>query len=60
METLRNLAELWNLGLLLAVVGTLGWFVYSVFLRKLIRARRIANLRFKWMARERRDERVNQ
>ncbi len=60
METLRNLAELWNLGLLLAVVGTLGWFVYSVFLRKLIRARRIANLRFKRMARERRDERVNQ
>jgi len=58
MDTLRELAELWNLGLLVAVFGILGWFVYSVFLRKFIRARRIANLRFKRMARER-NERLN-
>ena len=56
VDALRGLANLWNLGLLLAVVMTLVWFLYRVFLRKLIRARRIANLRFARIMRERRAE----
>jgi hypothetical protein len=53
VETLHALANFWNLALLLAVVVTLLWFIYRVFLRKLIRARRIANLRLARMMRER-------
>ena len=56
VDALRGLANVWNLGLLLAVVLTLVWFLYRVFLRKLIRARRIANLRFARIIRERRAE----
>jgi hypothetical protein len=55
VDALRGLANLWNLGLLIAVVLTLLWFLYRVFLRKLIRARRIANLRFARIMRERGD-----
>ena len=52
VDALRALGSLWNLGLLIVAVGTLVWFFYWVFLRKLIRARRIANLRFNRMVRE--------
>jgi hypothetical protein len=45
VNTLRNFAALWNFILLLAVFATLGWFFYSVFLRKILRARRIASRR---------------
>jgi hypothetical protein len=45
VNTLRNFAALWNFILLLAVFVTLGWFFYSVFLRKILRARRIASRR---------------
>ena len=55
VDALRGLENLWNLGLLIAAVLTLLWFLYRVFFRKLIRARRIANLRFARIMRERRD-----
>ena len=44
---LRNIAALWNALLVLAAALTLVSFVYWVFLRKLLRARRISNLRMK-------------
>ena len=56
VDALRGLENLWNLGLLMAVGLTLMWFLYRVFLRKLIRARRISNLRFARIMRERRAE----
>jgi len=49
---LSNFTSLWNLLLLFGVVATLAGFVYSVCLRKLIRARRIANARSKRLMRE--------
>jgi hypothetical protein len=49
---LTNLAALWNLVLLTAVFGALGWFFYSVFLRKILRARRISNARERRLMRE--------
>lgn len=36
-----------NLALFFAVVATLGWFFYWFFLRRMIRARRIANARLR-------------
>jgi drug/metabolite transporter (DMT)-like permease len=52
-EVLRGLANLWALGLVLAVAATLTWFVYSVFLKRLLRVRRIANIRLRRMLEER-------
>jgi hypothetical protein len=49
MDTLRGVVGLWNLGMMLAAMATLLWFVYWVFLRKFLRARRIANLRLRRM-----------
>jgi hypothetical protein len=48
-ELVHWIANLWSLGLVLAATGTLIWFVYSVFFKKLWRARRIANIRLKRM-----------
>ena len=56
IEIVRWFANVWSLGLVLAAAATLLWFVYSVFFRKLWRARRIANIRLKRMLRENRDE----
>lgn len=53
VDALRVLENVWNLALLIAAVVTLFWFIYRVFLRKLLRARRIANLRLARMMRER-------
>jgi len=47
-----NLAAVWSLLLLVAVIGTLLWFFYCFFLRRIIRVRRIANARLKRMMRE--------
>jgi hypothetical protein len=47
-----NLAAFWNLILLAAVLVTLGWFLYAVFLKKILRARRIANVRDRRLMRE--------
>lgn len=51
------LANVWSVGLIVAVAATLAWFVYSIFLRRLLRVRRIANLRLKRMLEE--NERVD-
>ena len=56
IDIVRWFANLWSLGLVLAAAGTLLWFVYSVFFRKMWRARRIANIRLKRMLHEGRDE----
>jgi hypothetical protein len=53
MKTLlSNVAAIWNLILLIAVIGTLVWFFYWFGLRRIIRARRIASSRDRRMLRE--------
>jgi hypothetical protein len=53
MKTLlSNVAAIWNLILLIAVIGTLAWFFYWFGLRRIIRARRIASSRDRRMLRE--------
>jgi hypothetical protein len=52
-DLLRGFTNLWSFGLLLAAGLTLLWFVYSVCLRRLLRVRRIANLRLRRMLSER-------
>jgi hypothetical protein len=52
MRFLAQLAAFWNLILLIALAGTLLWFFYGFFLRRLIRVRRIANARSRRMMRE--------
>jgi peptidoglycan/LPS O-acetylase OafA/YrhL len=52
MRFLSNLAALWNLLLLLAVLALLGWFLYWFVLRRLVRARKIAGARDRRMLRE--------
>jgi hypothetical protein len=47
LDLLRGLANLWSLGLIVAVVVTLAWFVYSIFLKRWLRVRRIANIRLR-------------
>ncbi len=49
---LIGVANLWNLALLVVVLGTLVWFIYSFALRRLLRARRIQSLRNKRLMRE--------
>jgi hypothetical protein len=55
-DIVRALANLWNLGLLLAAAITLLCFLYWVFLKKFLRARRIANIRLHRLMRERGSE----
>jgi hypothetical protein len=52
-DIVRSVANFWTVGLILATVGTLLWFVYWVYFRKLLRVRRIANLRLRRMLDER-------
>ncbi len=52
-DLVRWLANVWSLGLVIAVAATLGWFVYSIFFRRLLRVRRIANIRLRRMLDER-------
>jgi beta-lactamase regulating signal transducer with metallopeptidase domain len=60
MKTLlSNVAAIWNLILLLAVIGTLAGFFYWFGLRRLIRARRIASSRDRRMLREAAEREVN-
>ena len=49
---LNNLAALWSLLVLLAVVAALLWFFYRAFLRKIIRMRKISNIRSRREMRE--------
>lgn len=53
VDVLRSLANFWTLGIVVIAFAVLAWFVYSVFLRKLLRVRRIANLRLRRMLEER-------
>jgi len=39
MALVRWLANVWGLGWMLAIVATLAWFVYWVFLRRMIESR---------------------
>jgi hypothetical protein len=60
MKTLlSNVAAIWNLILLFAVIGTLAGFLYWFGLRRLIRARRIASSRDRRMLREAAEREVN-
>lgn len=52
LNFLSGVATLWNLTLLIVVVATLVWFVYSFALRRILRARRIEGLRMKRLMRE--------
>jgi hypothetical protein len=52
-ELLAGIANWWSLALILGTVGTLLWFVYSLWFRRVWRARRIANIRLKRMLEER-------
>jgi hypothetical protein len=47
VDLVRWLANVWGLGLIVAAAATLAWFVYSIFLKRLLRVRRIANLRLR-------------
>jgi hypothetical protein len=47
LDLLRGIANIWSLGLIAAVVVTLAWFVYSIFLKRWLRVRRIANIRLR-------------
>lgn len=58
-EIARSLLALWSFGLLAASLATLLWFFYRFFLRRIMRARRIANLRLKRMMEERNDDGPN-
>ena len=49
---LNGFAAMWNLGLMVVALATLGWFLYWVFLRKLIRAKRIESARMRRLMRE--------
>ena len=51
-DVLHNVFALSNLAIFLFAVLVLAWFVYTVILRRLLRARRIANARMKRMMRE--------
>jgi predicted permease len=60
MKTLlSNAAAVWNLLLLLVVIGTLVWFFYWFGLRRIIRAKRIASSRDRRMLREAAEREVN-
>ncbi|HXX28152.1 MAG TPA: hypothetical protein VEI99_06775 [Terriglobales bacterium] len=48
----ENLAAIGNLMLWLLAAGTLAWFLFYFFLRRLLRARRIAHARERRMLRE--------
>ncbi len=52
INLLKNIANLWSFALLMAAALTLLWFVYAVFLKKLVRAKRISSARSKRLLRE--------
>jgi hypothetical protein len=60
MNILRAVANFWNLALLVTAIATILWFVHVVFLRKFLRARRIANIRLARIVRERSAERQHE
>jgi len=52
LAILDNLLALSNLALFLFAALALAWFLYAVILRRMLRARRIANARLRRMMRE--------
>ena len=52
MDFFRSLAAIWNLLILLLVIGALGWFFFWFGLRRIIRARRIAAAKDRRLLRE--------
>ena len=52
LAILRNFLALSNLALFLFAAAALAWFLYAVILRRMLRARRIANRRMRRMMRE--------
>jgi hypothetical protein len=51
-NALHNLLALSNLAIFIFAAAVLAWFVYAVILRRILRARRIANARMRRMMRE--------
>ena len=58
LELFHSVLALGSLVLLFVALGTLLWFFYRFFLRRLLRARRIANARMNRMLRERAEGKV--
>jgi len=52
LQFLNSLLSLWSVALLLFCFATLAWFFYWIFLRKIMRVRRIANVRMARLLRE--------
>jgi membrane protein implicated in regulation of membrane protease activity len=52
LRIFHNLLALWAFGLLVLALGALVWFVGWFFLRRILRARRIANARMNRLMRE--------
>jgi membrane protease YdiL (CAAX protease family) len=52
LEAFHNFLALWAFGLLVLAVVTLLWFIKSFCLRRILRARRIANARMNRLMRE--------
>jgi uncharacterized membrane protein YqjE len=51
-NVLHNLFALSNVAIFVFAAAVLAWFVYAVILRRILRARRIANARMRRMMRE--------
>ena len=53
IDIIRGFANFWTLGLVVFAAATLVWFFYWICLRRLLRVRRIANIRLRRMLEER-------
>ncbi len=51
-QLIDAMGSLWNLAVVLGVVVVLAGFVYAIFLKRLLRARRIAHMRERRLLRE--------
>jgi hypothetical protein len=51
-DVLRNFFALSNVAIFVFAAAVLAWFLYAVILRRLLRARRIANARMRRIMRE--------
>ena len=52
LDAFHNFLALWAFGLVVLAIGTMLWFFKSFFLRRLLRARRIARARMNRLMRE--------
>jgi hypothetical protein len=52
LTLLGGLANLWELALLATTLLTILWFIYSIWLRRVLRARRIAAIHMRRLMRE--------